>query len=80
MGHKWVVENQIGKKSLVIDNCKVNNITVDKCTKMGVVFRIVNCNGVEVQCHSNNFSSQYRRLPINLSKDSLGVINNNCQV
>ncbi|RZC92562.1 hypothetical protein C5167_029340 [Papaver somniferum] len=77
MGRKWVVENQIGKKNLVIDDCdakqsvylfgckdsvlqiqgKVNNITVDKCTKMGVVFtdvvaafEVVNCNGVEVQC------------------------------
>ncbi|KAJ0493847.1 putative cyclase-associated protein CAP/septum formation inhibitor MinC [Helianthus annuus] len=77
MGRKWVVENQIGKKDLLIDKCdskqtvyifgckdsvlqikgKVNNITVDKCTKMGVVFtdvvaacEIVNCNSVEVQC------------------------------
>ncbi|VFQ71853.1 unnamed protein product [Cuscuta campestris] len=77
MGRKWVVENQIGKKNLVIDDCdskqsvyifgckdsvlqiqgKVNNITIDKCTKMGVVFsdvvaafEIVNCSGVEVQC------------------------------
>uniref|UniRef100_A0A5B6ZVJ6 Adenylyl cyclase-associated protein n=1 Tax=Davidia involucrata TaxID=16924 RepID=A0A5B6ZVJ6_DAVIN len=77
---KWVVENQIGRKNLVIDDCdskqsvyifgckdsvlqiqgKVNNITVDKCTKMGVVFtdvvaacEIVNCNGVEVQCQGS---------------------------
>jgi adenylyl cyclase-associated protein len=77
MGRKWVVENQIGKKNLVIEDCdskqsvyifgckdsvllvkgKVNNITVDKCTKTGVVFKdvvsaceIVNCNRVEVQC------------------------------
>ncbi|XP_024967957.1 cyclase-associated protein 1-like [Cynara cardunculus var. scolymus] len=77
MGRKWVVENQIGSKDLVIDECdprqtvyifgckdsvlqihgKVNNITVDKCTKMGVVFmdvvaafEIVNCSSVEVQC------------------------------
>ncbi|KAL7246709.1 hypothetical protein ACSBR2_001756 [Camellia fascicularis] len=80
MGRKWVVENQIGKKNLVINDCdskqsvyifgckdsvlqvqgKVNNITVDKCTKMGVVFtdvvaacEIVNCNGVEVQCQGS---------------------------
>lgn len=80
MGRKWVVENQIGKKQLVIDDCdakqsvyvfgckdsvlqiqgKVNNITIDKCTKMGVVFtdvvaacEIVNCNGVEVQCQGS---------------------------
>ncbi|XP_022746922.1 cyclase-associated protein 1-like isoform X2 [Durio zibethinus] len=77
MGRKWVVEDQFGRKNLVIDDCdakqsvyvfgckdsvlqiqgKVNNITIDKCTKMGVVFKdvvaaceIVNCNGVEVQC------------------------------
>ncbi|KAL7002703.1 F-actin-capping protein subunit alpha [Sarracenia purpurea var. burkii] len=80
MGRKWVVENQIGKKNLVIDDCdakqtvyifgckdsvlqiqgKVNNITVDKCTKMGIVFtdvvaafEIVNCSGVEVQCQGS---------------------------
>lgn len=77
---KWVVENQIGRKNLMIDDCdakqsvyvfgckdsvlqikgKVNNITVDKCTKMGIVFtdvvaacEIVNCNGVEVQCQGS---------------------------
>ncbi|KAF5180273.1 Cyclase-associated protein [Thalictrum thalictroides] len=80
MGRKWAVENQIGRKELVIDDCdakqsvyvfgckdsvlqiqgKVNNITVDKCTKMGIVFtdvlaacEIVNCNGVEVQCQGS---------------------------
>ncbi|KAI4298347.1 hypothetical protein L6164_031920 [Bauhinia variegata] len=80
LGRKWAVENQIGKKNLVIDDCdskqsvyiygckdsvlqiqgKVNNITIDKCTKMGVVFKdvvaafeIVNCNGVEVQCQGS---------------------------
>ncbi|KAK7283499.1 hypothetical protein RIF29_13052 [Crotalaria pallida] len=80
MGRKWAVENQIGKKDLVIEDCdakqsvyvygckdsvlqiqgKVNNITIDKCTKMGVVFtdvvaafEIVNCNGVEVQCQGS---------------------------
>ncbi|XP_057965727.1 cyclase-associated protein 1 [Malania oleifera] len=80
MGRKWVVENQIGRKNLVIDDCdakqsvyifgckdsvlqiqgKVNNITVDKCTKMGIVFKdvvaaceVVNCNGVEVQCQGS---------------------------
>ncbi|GAB4837915.1 F-actin-capping protein subunit alpha [Ancistrocladus abbreviatus] len=76
MGRKWVVENQVGKKNLVINDCdakqsvyvfgckdsvlqiqgKVNNITIDKCTKMGVVFQgvvaaceVVNCNSVQVQ-------------------------------
>ncbi|XP_042450823.1 cyclase-associated protein 1-like isoform X1 [Zingiber officinale] len=80
MGRKWVVENQIGKKNLVIDDCdsrqtvyiygcrdsvlqikgKVNNITIDKCTKMGTVFtdvvaacEIVNCNAVELQCQGS---------------------------
>ncbi|XP_010263686.1 PREDICTED: cyclase-associated protein 1-like [Nelumbo nucifera] len=80
MGRKWVVENQIGNKGLVIDDCdakqsvyvfgckdsvlqikeKVNNITLDKCTKMGIVFtdvvaacEIVNCNGVELQCQGS---------------------------
>lgn len=80
MGRKWAVENQIGKRNLVIDECdpkqsvyvygcrdsvlnvkgKVNNITIDKCNKMGVLFtdvvaacEIVNCNGVEVQCQGS---------------------------
>ncbi|XP_034681769.1 cyclase-associated protein 1 [Vitis riparia] len=80
MGRKWVVENQIGRKNLVIDDCdakqsvyvygckdsvlkiqgKVNNITIDKCTKMGIVFadvvaacEVVNCNSVEVQCQGS---------------------------
>lgn len=103
MGRKWVVENQIGKRDLLIDQCdskqtvyifgckdsvlqikgKVNNITVDKCTKMGVVFtdvvaacEIVNCNSVEVQCQGtaptisvdNSAGCQ-----LYLSKDSLGA-------
>ncbi|CAA6667439.1 unnamed protein product [Spirodela intermedia] len=80
MGRKWAVENQIGKRNLVVDDCdtkqsvyvygcrdsvlhvkgKVNNITVDKCTKMGIVFtdvvaacEVVNCSGVEVQCQGS---------------------------
>ncbi|XP_074313396.1 cyclase-associated protein 1-like [Silene latifolia] len=80
MGRKWAVENQIGKKDLVIDDCdskqsvyvfgckdsvlqikgKVNNITIDKCTKMGILFQdvvaaceIVNCNSVQVQCQGS---------------------------
>lgn len=80
MGRKWAVENHIGNKNLVIDDCdakqsvyvfgckdsvlqiqgKVNNITLDKCTKMGVLFKdvvaafeIVNCNGVEAQCQGS---------------------------
>ncbi|GKB72442.1 cyclase-associated protein 1-like protein [Tanacetum coccineum] len=45
------------KDSVLQVKGKVNNITVDKCTKMGVLFtdvvaafEIVNCNSVEVQC------------------------------
>ncbi|KAF8769413.1 hypothetical protein HU200_006442 [Digitaria exilis] len=80
MGRKWVVENHIGNKSLIIEDCdtkqsvyaygckdsvlqikgKVNNITIDKCTKVGVLFKgvvaaceIVNCNSVEVQCEGS---------------------------
>ncbi|KAL5055511.1 hypothetical protein RYX36_036193 [Vicia faba] len=80
MGRKWVVENQIEQKSLVIEDCdskqsvyvygcknsvlqirgKVNNITIDNCKKMGVVFQdvvaaceIVNSNGVEIQCQGS---------------------------
>ncbi|CAM6099043.1 unnamed protein product [Calypogeia fissa] len=76
LGRKWVVENQVGNRNLVIDDTnarqsvyifgckdsviqvkgKVNNITVDKCTKTAVVFsdvvaafEVVNCTSVEVQ-------------------------------
>ncbi|KAL4280235.1 hypothetical protein GQ457_03G002770 [Hibiscus cannabinus] len=101
MGRKWAVENQIGVKNLVIDDCdakqsvyvfgckdsvlqihgKVNNITLDKCSKMGVVFKdvvaafeMVNCNVVEAQCQGiaptisvdNTSGAQ-----LYLSKDSL---------
>ncbi|CAL0318946.1 unnamed protein product [Lupinus luteus] len=48
------------KDSVLQIQGKVNNITIDKCTKMGVVFKdvvaafeIVNCNGVEVQCQGS---------------------------
>ncbi|XP_022727364.1 cyclase-associated protein 1-like [Durio zibethinus] len=103
MGRKWVVENQIGRKNLVIDDCdakqsvyvfgckdsvlqiqgKVNNITIDKCTKMGVVFKdvvaaceIVNCNGVEVQCQGSAPTISVDNTSgcqLYLSKDSLGA-------
>lgn len=103
MGRKWVVENQIGRKNLVIDDCdakqsvyvfgckdsvlqiqgKVNNITVDKCTKMGVVFldvvaacEIVNCNGVEVQCQGSAPTISVDNTggcQLYLSKDALGT-------
>ncbi|XP_042494816.1 cyclase-associated protein 1 [Macadamia integrifolia] len=101
MGRKWVVENQIGRKNLVIDDCdakqsvyifgckdsvlqvqgKVNNITVDKCTKTGIVFKdvvaaceVVNCNGVEVQCQGSAPSISVDNTTgcqLYLSKDSL---------
>uniref|UniRef100_A0A7N0ZR78 Adenylyl cyclase-associated protein n=1 Tax=Kalanchoe fedtschenkoi TaxID=63787 RepID=A0A7N0ZR78_KALFE len=103
MGRKWVVENQIGKKNLVINDCdskqsvyiygckdsvlqvqgKVNNITVDKCTKMGVVFtdvvaafEVVNCNGVEVQCQGSAPTISVDNTSgcqLYLSKESLGA-------
>ncbi|KAL2490708.1 Cyclase-associated protein 1 [Abeliophyllum distichum] len=48
------------KDSVVQIQGKVNNITIDKCTKMGLVFmdvvaacEIVNCSGVEVQCQGS---------------------------
>ncbi|XP_043713653.1 cyclase-associated protein 1 [Telopea speciosissima] len=101
MGRKWVVENQIGRKNLIIDDCdakqsvyvfgckdsvlqvqgKVNNITVDKCTKTGIVFQdvvaaceVVNCNGVEVQCQGSTPSISVDNTTgcqLYLSKDSL---------
>ncbi|MQL77707.1 hypothetical protein Taro_010130 [Colocasia esculenta] len=103
MGRKWSVENQIGKKNLLIDDCdtkqsvyvfgckdsvlhvkgKVNNITVDKCTKMGIVFtdvvaacEIVNCNAVEVQCQGSAPSITVDNTggcQLYLSKDALGA-------
>lgn len=103
MGRKWAVENQIGRKNLVIDDCdakqsvyiygckdsvlqiqgKVNNITIDKCTKMGVVFKdvvaaceVVNCNGVEVQCQGSAPTISVDNTSgcqLYLSKDSLGT-------
>ncbi|OAY29676.1 cyclase-associated protein 1 [Manihot esculenta] len=103
MGRKWIVENQIGRKDLVIGNCdskqsvyvfgckdsvlqiqgKVNNITIDKCTKMGVVFtdvvaafEIVNCSGVEVQCQGSAPTVSVDNTSgcqLYLSKESLGA-------
>ncbi|XP_038990048.1 cyclase-associated protein 1 isoform X4 [Phoenix dactylifera] len=101
MGRKWAIENQIGRKDLVIVDCdskqsvylfgckdsvlqvkgKMNNITVDKCTKMGIVFtdvvaacEIVNCNGVEVQCQGSASTISIDNTSgcqLYLSKDSL---------
>ncbi|XVF67714.1 hypothetical protein PTKIN_Ptkin10aG0144000 [Pterospermum kingtungense] len=103
MGRKWVVENQVGTKNLVIDDCdakqsvyvfgckdsvlqiqgKVNNITIDKCTKMGVLFKdvvaaceVVNCNSVEVQCQGSAPTISVDNTSgcqLYLSKDSLGA-------
>ncbi|EEE59831.1 hypothetical protein OsJ_12395 [Oryza sativa Japonica Group] len=103
MGRKWVVENQVGKKNLAIDDCdarqsvyvygckdsvlqvngKVNNITVDKCTKVGIVFKhvvaafeVVNCNGVEVQCQGTAPTISIDNTSgcqLYLSNDSLGA-------
>ncbi|XP_076918588.1 cyclase-associated protein 1-like [Bidens hawaiensis] len=48
------------KDSVLQVKGKVNNITVDKCTKMGVVFtdvvaafEVVNCSSLEVQCQGS---------------------------
>lgn len=103
LGRKWVVENQIGRNNLVIDDCdakqsvyvfgcknsvlqvqgKVNNITIDNCTKMGVVFKdvvaaceIVNCSGVEVQCQGSAPTISVDNTAgcqLFLSKDALGA-------
>lgn len=75
-GNKWVVENQVGNKSIVISETeprhtvyiykctnsvvvvkgKINTITVDACSKLGLVFdnaiasvEVVNSKSVEVQ-------------------------------
>ncbi|KAK4437771.1 Cyclase-associated protein 1 [Sesamum alatum] len=64
-----VIDDCDAKQSVYVFGCKnsvlqiqgkVNNITVDKCTKMGVVFKdvvaaceIVNCSSVEVQCQGS---------------------------
>ncbi|KAG4994009.1 hypothetical protein JHK86_030836 [Glycine max] len=44
MGRKWVVENQIEKKDLVIEDCD------SKQSDVVAACEIVNSNGVEVQC------------------------------
>nr|CAD1834981.1 unnamed protein product [Ananas comosus var. bracteatus] len=101
MGRKWAVENQVGEKNLVIDDCdakqsvyvygckdsvlqvkgKVNNITIDKCTKIGILFKdvvaaceIVNCNSVEVQCEGSTLTISIDNTSgcqLYLGKDSL---------
>ncbi|XP_073525884.1 uncharacterized protein [Phyllobates terribilis] len=103
MGRKWVVENHIGKKDLVISECdskqsvyvygckdsvlqvqgKVNNITLDKCSKMGIVFQdvvaafeVVNCNSVEVQSQGSAPTISVDNTSgcqLYLSKESLGA-------
>ncbi|KAK9000455.1 hypothetical protein V6N11_080953 [Hibiscus sabdariffa] len=59
---------------------KVNNITIDKCTKMGVdvvaACEVVNCNGVEVQCQGSAPTISVDNTSgcqLYLSKDSLGA-------
>ncbi|KAI5062933.1 hypothetical protein GOP47_0021480 [Adiantum capillus-veneris] len=103
MDRKWVIENQIANKDLVINKCnawqsvyifgcrdcviqingKVNNITLDKCRKTGVVFKdvvsafeVVNCTSVEVQCQNTAPSISVDNTTgcqIYLSKNSLGT-------
>ncbi|XP_051205009.1 cyclase-associated protein 1 isoform X2 [Lolium perenne] len=67
IGNKGLtIEDCDTKQSVYVYGCKdsvlqvkgkVNNITIDKCNKMGVLFKgvvaaceVVNCNSVEVQC------------------------------
>ncbi|OAY81888.1 Cyclase-associated protein 1 [Ananas comosus] len=59
---------------------KVNNITVDKCTKTGIdvvaACEIVNCNGVEVQCQGTAPTISIDNTSgcqLYLSNDSLGA-------
>ncbi|KAL1801847.1 hypothetical protein ACET3Z_030494 [Daucus carota] len=79
------------KQTVYIFNCKdsvlqikgkANNITIDKCNKMGVVFEdvvaaceIVNCNRLEVQCQGTAPTISIDNTTgcqVYLSKDSLG--------
>ncbi|KAK1423877.1 hypothetical protein QVD17_19186 [Tagetes erecta] len=70
------------KDSVLQVKGKVNNITVDKCTKMGVVFtdvvaafEIVNCSSIEVQCQGAAPTISIDTTAgcqLYLSKDSLG--------
>uniref|UniRef100_A0A7N0ZRQ3 Adenylyl cyclase-associated protein n=1 Tax=Kalanchoe fedtschenkoi TaxID=63787 RepID=A0A7N0ZRQ3_KALFE len=64
-----VIDECDPKQSVYIYGCKdsvlqvqgkVNNITIDKCTKMGILFtdvvaacEVVNCNSIEVQCQGS---------------------------
>ncbi|BAF23848.1 cyclase-associated protein 1 [Oryza sativa Japonica Group] len=64
-----VIEDCDTKQSIYVFGCKdsvlqvkgkVNNITIDKCSKMGLLFKgvvaaceIVNCNSIEVQCEGS---------------------------
>ncbi|CAD6245300.1 unnamed protein product [Miscanthus lutarioriparius] len=64
-----IIEDCDTKQSVYVYGCKdcvlqvkgkVNNITIDKCTKVGVLFKgvvaaceIVNCNSAEVQCEGS---------------------------
>ncbi|KAA0036607.1 hypothetical protein IC582_001643 [Cucumis melo] len=64
-----VISDCDSKQSVYIYGCKdsvlqvqgkVNNITIDKCSKTGVVFtdvvaacEVVNCNGIEIQCQGS---------------------------
>lgn len=70
IGNKGLtIEDCDTKQSVYVFGCKdsvlqvkgkVNNITMDKCTKLGVLFKgviaafeVVNCNSVEVQCEGS---------------------------
>ncbi|KAG6533751.1 hypothetical protein ZIOFF_007626 [Zingiber officinale] len=78
-------KNRVDRTGVVVsvEKGKVNNITVDKCTKMGVLFtevvaafEIVNCNGVEVQCQCSAPTISIDNTSgcqLYLSSDSLGA-------
>ncbi|KAG6481070.1 hypothetical protein ZIOFF_057662 [Zingiber officinale] len=56
MGRKWAVENHIGNKNLIIEDCDTKqSVYIYGCKdsvlqEVVAAFEIVNCNGVEVQC------------------------------
>nr|CAD1832857.1 unnamed protein product [Ananas comosus var. bracteatus] len=84
-----IIEDCDSKQSVYVYGCKdsvlqvkgkVNNITVDKCTKNRNSFHaaceIVNCNGVEVQCQGTAPTISIDNTSgcqLYLSKDSLGA-------
>ncbi|RWR95712.1 cyclase-associated protein 1 [Cinnamomum micranthum f. kanehirae] len=82
MGRKWAVENQIGRKNLVIDDCDPKqSVYVFGCKDsvlqdVVAACEIVNCNGVEVQCQGSAPTISVDNTggcQLYLSKDALGT-------